>query len=289
MLEKRFMKDNQSWKNNIEQSKRNEWGRTIEDKILSSAPYPISYDVDSTQPINFSEFSYTEFMGGVILNTQSIEINTRNILKCSEYNYKDSKYHIDLLKEKLDDKYELETIEGTIPKIDEVIFIPGHNMFDIINHDLKDRIGFENPNAILKAHPLTDVKELNKIRGTFGWNRTIRGKISGMELLKKCEKAWVTSATELCTAAVVLDKDIGNITTFKNESVGIYYPINRILFKEQKENRQKVLNCIIETKHSGLLFPWMDDIDERIQAFFEETIKLKEHYRPISSSFNIKK
>ena len=98
----------------VQQSKRNNWGRTIEDKIRDASPYPISYDVDSTQNSDFSEFSYTEFLGGVYLNTQSIEINTRLIKLASKVKANDDNNLLEL-KNITQDKYILNQIDYALP------------------------------------------------------------------------------------------------------------------------------------------------------------------------------
>jgi hypothetical protein len=265
-------------------TERNDWGKTIEDKIIGLCPKPISYDVDSTQPINFTEYSYTEFMGGIMLNTQNLDINCILMRESSQ-----NKSDIDSLSELSNiftDKYNLNEIKtSSFPK--DVCFFVGQNMFDIMSSENISRLAFENDDFCVKLHPLTSEDSARHVAGFVGWDKILDSQLSGVQLLKNCETAYVSTATELCAAAVMLDKKIVNVSNFFNESSGIYYSINSILFNSKEP--KTLLNNMVNDKSSGLLFPWMNDIDERINAYFNKTLKLREIYKPLYKTSGLKK
>jgi len=258
-------------------SNRNDWAMLIEDIIIEKAPKPISYDVDSTQPVNFTEYSYTEYLGGIMINTQSIDINARGLQLSSEI---DSEYdNTENLKKVMKDKYILESINNEeYPK--HVCFFAGQNMFDIMSKEIISRLAFENDEFYVKLHPLTDDIQSGNISRIVGWDKIINPKLSGFELLKNCEVAYTSTASELCSAAVIYGKKVVNVSDFFTESIGIYYPINRILTIDGI-NSKKMLNNMINDKSSGLLFPWMEDIEERIDLYFKRTLELREIYKPL--------
>lgn len=261
----------------FKRSSRNAWLCDIEPILRDLAPLPISYDVDSTQPTRFSEYSYTEFLGGLYINTQSVEINTRLIREASSVQSAVS--HLESIAE-MGDKYELNSkVVGEYPK--KVAFMVGHNMFDLVSPEVVARAAFENDDFYVKLHPLTNEEYAARVAAFVGWDRIIPGDLSGVELLSNCEDAYVSTATELCALAVALGKNIHNISSFFNESSGIYYPINSVLFKS--EDAKQSLNNILDCHYSGIIFPWTKDPEQKIRNYFDKTLELRETYKQLAS------
>ena len=274
------MKDKQEDLGDLKRSSRNKWAEGYEDLIRELCPLLISYDVDSTQGLNWSEFSYTEYLGGIYLNTQNIETNTRLIRQASKEHC-----DIDYLRQTLElctDKYDLNKDYTGDVKVKHLGFMAGHNMLDIISSENVKRITFENEEFMMKLHPLTDEEHAKMIASNLGWNRIIRADVSGVSLLKNCEVAYVHSATELTSMAVLMDKKIVNISNFNTESMGIYYPINSALFLSS--NQKETLNNIIGCEYSGILLPFMskEQIETRIKAYFAKAMELRELLKPLA-------
>lgn len=273
----------------IKRSKRNDWGKTVEDLLYKYAPKPISYDVDGPQGTGFTEYTYTEFLGGVYIKTQSVEIDCRIFEDAAKV--PGEKDHLIELDKNLVDKYELSNLplkKEDFPK--DVAFFVGQNMLDLVSREIVARQVFENPDFKVKLHPLTDEPIIEKIASLVGWDKIISPKISGMQCLLNCETAYVTTATELTATAVCKDKEIVNCSNFFNESIGAYYPLNKLLFAEPtKEGRKTIINNIIDYRGSGLIFSWMTDIEERIKAYFENSLHYREHFRPKASPCEMKK
>ena len=261
----------------IVRSPRSDWAKSIEPLVREYCPLPITYDVDSTQPAGFTEFSYTEFLGGLYLNTQSVEINARLIQMASEVPAR--RDHIEYLA-RAQDKYELSDPPTTEwPK--QVGFMVGHNMFDLVSSEILARTAFENPGFYLKPHPLTNEDYVGRIAHLIGWDRMLLGGLSGAAFVSHCEDAYVTTATELCALAVAKGKRVHNLSSFFNESSGAYYPINRLLFKSCEP--QRTLNNIVDCEHSGVLFQWMTDVESRIEAYFRRALEARAMFRPIAT------
>jgi len=267
----------------FKRAERNQWGVSLEPMIRDLAPFPISYDVDSTQPAGFTEYSYTEFLGGLYLNTQSVEINSRIIHEASTIACKTN--HVDKLA-KIHDKYELNAvISEEWPS--KVAFMVGHNMFDLVSPEVVARTAFENEDFYVKLHPLTNDDYAGKVANLVGWNRIIAGNHSGVDLLAHCDEAYVTTASELCALAVAMGKRIRNISSFFHESSGIYYPINRLLFRSQSP--QQVLANILDCEFSGIIHPWTKDPEQKIRNYFKRTLEVRELFKPVASPSKLKK
>lgn len=271
----------------IKRTDKVKFTQTIEEIIISNAPYPITYDVYSDGGYDFKEFTYTEYIGGTTIRPQSAEITAR-IMQLASEEHSDNDI-TDLLKSKINNKYELDSIPNDVTIPDNVVFFVGHNILDMMSKESIERLIFNDMYACVKLHPLTGDDVMEKIASEVGWNRILPGNISGIDVLKRCKTAYVTSATELATYAVLLDKDIKNVSHFYSESSGCYYGINRVLFNAPKEDRKQLLNNMINCKWSGLIFDFMDDKEDRIKAHYEKTLELKKMLRPLAMPFKVKR
>jgi len=264
---------------------RNDWAKTIEDTFRELSPYPIVYDVNTFDVVNFGEFSYTEYLGGVIIKTLSYEINARLF---DELQHQECDFdHISKIKEIYRDKYVSDSILDNgadwadLPK--KIIFYPGQNLFPIVSQEQLTRLSFEEEDIYVKLHPLTKDDVIGELKFLMGRHRIIQGRFSAFEFLQAADDVYSTTASELISAAVIFDKEIHDITDFMFLSAGNYFAINRILHKEKnKEERKRKLNNIIGSPESGILFPWMDNIEDRITKYYKKAIELREHYKPIA-------
>lgn len=272
------MKDNHQ---NLNRTDRDSWAKSFEDFVRDSAPYPISYDVDSTQPTNFSEFTYTEYLDGIYIRTQSTEINTRIHQEASEV------YSDVCIRELLGntDKYDSVAIDEGIP--DNVLFFTGHNMFDMISREVLIRAAHDNESFAVKMHPLTSDEYVEKIARVVGWNRILPGALSAESILDQSLTTYVSSASELASKAVLKGNTLVNCSRVEAESIGVYYSINRVLFNTVKECQLQALTNMINCKWSGLIFEWMDDKEERVEAYYKKAIELKGKHKPMALPYTL--
>lgn len=263
----------------IKRSERNEWGNEVEEAIRSNAPFPITYDVNCLQGMNFSEYSYTELVGGMYIRTQSTEANTRLIHAASQQESDISV--IDKWAEKICDKYELEELPKNFRQVNNVIFIPGDNMSDLVNRDNLHRLLHENPEAMIKPHPLTNDGYYTHLCREYGADRILNPKLSGINLLKNAENIFTTSASELGIIATVLGKNTINIGMFRYEAIGTYYAITRALFLSDnpKQTLANIVNCV----WSGCIMPWQENLEERIQSFYQSTLEIRDEFKDLNS------
>lgn len=260
--------------------------RRVEKLVVEKSPWPISYDVDSVQPDKFTEFSYTDSLKGVYINTQSIEINCRIIEKASKVECSDFTV-LNALERVIGDKYQLTDTGEGIKGSYQIGFMVGHNMFDIVSNEIVARLAHENDNFYMKLHPITNHDYARKVAHHVGWNRVISNELAAYDLLKGADKVWTSTASELTMAAAILGKKIGNLSNFFNEAGGIYYPISRLLY--QSEDPRQTLNNIINCKFSGLIVPGIEDVEQHIKTYFDHALWMRREYGAISSKNNLKK
>lgn len=256
---------------------RLKFAKAIENKVRDVAPFPISYDVDAGQMTNFSEFTYTEYINGLYLKTQSTEINVRileEILLEDDSIITEYTYCEELVKS-VTDKYVLDAPNGKY-KCKKLAIMTGHNAFDLISSEIIARAAFENDDFKVKLHPLTDDEYASKVAMYVGWNKVIPANIAVSSILEECDTVYASTATELCSVAVLKDKKIINASNFFNESSGCYYALNRLLFKA--DNPKEVLEKVLRSKKSGIILPFMDDYEERIEEYYKNALYIRSKY-----------
>ena len=268
-------------------SERNTWAENFEVTIRELSPYPISYDVGSVQGTNFSEFTYTEFPGGgVWCDTQSREVNCRIMENAS--NIDGGALGDELFEKFLEnstDKYKLDSADS--PNYEQVVFLPGHNLLDLVDHEQLQRLIYEEDDVVIKPHPLTDYQFVKQIAQKCGWQRVLWKDISGMELLNNCKTVYSTTASEMLILGVALGKTVYNISRYTAEGAGVYQPVTRVLGiaqkREGKEAAIQKLKNILACEWSGIVFPFTKNPEENLKKYFNKALEMREMYRPLAA------
>jgi hypothetical protein len=261
-------------------SPRSQWAGTQEQIVRELAPYPISYDVNQGQSLGFTEYTYTELLGGLWVATQSLEINCRILQEAANF---EPVLDIDL-KSLVSDKYVQSEDTNKYSKVKRICFLPGHNALDIASVEMIARIAHEEEDVFFKPHPITNENAMQLIGTRVGWNRIIPKEISGNALLLNCEEVYTTSASEMAISGTILGKRVINVSNFFNEGSGAYHPISRILFKPQKNKSAiNALKSIFSCPWSGIITSQHTDVEERLRLYYEKTLSLRSLYRPIAS------
>jgi len=271
-------------------SARNDWATSQEGLLRSKCPpfYYTSYDVSANQNNNFSEFTYTEFPGaGLYTSTQSREINCRLIDFASKQ--KSGKAGKDALEKFIaafSDKYVMDEVDEQYQNLDNIIFMPGHNLLDLADIDQVLRVINETDDAYIKPHPLTSNEAIHGIAGRVGWNKIIPKYVSGAKLLENCKNVYTTTASEFSITGAALGKNIHNISKYQSEGAGVYQPFSRVTTIAQRKHgiqeAKTLLGNILACKWSGVFFEFQDDVPERMDAYYAKALELRELYRPLS-------
>lgn len=268
---------------------RNKWAASIEELVRTLSPWPITYDVGSVQPSNFSEFTYTEFAGGGLwITTQSREVNCRLIDFASKIDSGRAGQEIfEKFVYSFSDKYELEEIGDQYKDIKNAVFLPGHNLLDLMDISLLDRLLKEEDDVVVKPHPLTHNDALKMISGRCGWQKVLPKNVSGAKLLEQCDTIYSTTASEMIITGAALGKDVYDLSVWNSSGAGVYQPFHRIITylqkREGKEAAKKAIANILACPWSGVVFEFMPDYEERMKLYFDKALELRELYRPLST------
>jgi hypothetical protein len=269
-------------------SERNAWAVENEDLVRSLSPWPITYDVGAIQGNDFSEFTYTEFAGGGIwVNTQSREINCRLIDFASKVDSgKEGEELFEKFVASFSDKYVMEELDEKYKNIKHVVFLPGHNLLDLVDTEALTKLLKEEDDVQVKPHPLTHGDAIRLVSRKCGWQKVLPKNISGAKLLEQCETVYSTTASEMIITGAALGKTVYDLSVYSASGAGVYQPIHRIISylqkREGKEAAKKAIANIIACPWSGVVFKFHDNYEERIKMYFDKALELRELYRPLS-------
>lgn len=263
---------------------RREWAVSKEGvvkDILSRKRFGVSWDPTAVQGADFSAYGYTEFMTGMCCYTLSSDINYRVMREASKSDIDHAL--IDHLLSKMTDKYHLHN-SGLSAALN-VVLLPGSNMWSMVNFDTVDRLAGEIPNIVFKPHPLATVENIRQLKIRVGDHRVISAQSSAMSLLHQVEKVWTTTSSELGIYATLLSKPVYDITKWEYVTTGSYAALMRPVFAlhhQGKSTEARELLCrMLSSRQNGLLFPIHHDTIERIEAYRQLTLQLRETYAPL--------
>lgn len=222
---------------------------------------------DKTKIVNPSvkSLAYHDVLGGILISTRNGEVNSRLIDHILFNKYIDNSL-VEKVKEKIEDKYKLNDFEKDFPN--EVIFLTGSNIRHIVNKDLINKIISNNSECKVKPHPIQTEIGYEDLKKEYG-DKLIDKDTSGYQLLKNCSRAWTTYNSEIGLMASLFKINFGTIMNWKYAYECVYSPIYRHLRYDKINNNFEVMSKIISSKISGLVFPWEDDWEERIESYVE--------------------
>ncbi len=243
------------------------------------APDVPTFDVNSVQGVCFDEWTYTEGLGCFCAFTQSVEINAQLILAAAGREWP-GEDHASVARQ-LPDKWKL-TAPGGGAAGKRVFFAPGANLGWIINTDNVLRAFRSDSRWMLKPHPVTSDADVREAGLAFGVTRIYDPRSSGMALLRTCDTAGFTTASEMGLLGMLLDLPAVDFTLFEREHHGRYHPLyfaQRRLGLSAADLLNRVTNC----PWSGIVpLATPDDVArERFAAYKLETLRRREDRSPL--------
>ena len=252
-----------------------------------------SYDVNSSQSVDFDEWTYTEGFHCVIVSAQSAEINARLIdlvaatadgesVDSAGEEAAGSSPCAEMLR-RLDDKWSLE------PLADEhrvrggsVFFSPGSNLRWMVSADNVTRAFATDDRWMLKPHPIALRDDVRDFKLKFGVTRIHDQMTSGVQLLRDAARVGYTTASEMGLLAMITGKDATDFTSFEHESHGRYYPFYRAI-RARDVSPVDFMNAVMTCPWSGVVPLWTDSKSAalRFAAHKAATLKLREQHRPM--------
>jgi hypothetical protein len=243
----------------------------VEDFIESHSLLPVTFDVAQCQPPFFSEYTYTDYAGGVWIKSLSAEFNSRYLMTLPKDNTGQlifrEKYELSRFR---DDKDLEEKDNRTI------IFLAGTNLFNQICWELVDRIIYFNDKALIKPHPLTNDEGLKKVGNRYGWHHLIGVQESGYYWFEKASKVYATSNSELFVRAMLTDKYADCINYLEKIPKSSYFSFFILNKEGYKANEIK---SVILDEASGIVFPHQADWKERLLKYFEKSFEFRKQFQ----------
>lgn len=263
---------------NMERTADIEFALKVEDYVLENCPLPTTYDVGPIQGLDFSEVTYADVFGGLVLGAMNPEVTTRIVVGCltEVEKVEDHSAHI---RDVAFDKYKLVDPKHSYNK---VIFLPGSNLYSSIDlMKLKETI-WREPDVMVKPHPITVDKAIADIAQVVSWARIIPPEESGLGYLKWADKTWYMANSELGMLSACFDIPAYDFTSVEKVALMPYYPMYHSFEDGNPAHNREVMNRVLSDKRCGWIMPWMDDWKERCDQWFEIMMKVREFMYPIT-------
>lgn len=257
----------------------------VEKVIRQAAPLTASYDVNRNQPPYFHEFTYTEMLGtGLLVSPMSVEVSARLVQRALDRPEQGFDAAAAVLEQRQKrgtlDKYKLNP--NGQPTAKAVAFIPGSNIFkDIVSFEALSRAMWEDPELVIKPHPLSDVGLINHLSHTFGFHRVIDPFVSGDACLMAAERVYACTATEMGLYAVLMGLPIRNIGNVWNEGRAAYSAFYRVLWNKTPDEAKAVLTHVLNSPFSGFMHKDDPDVAERVSTYFAAAMDIREACKPM--------
>lgn len=231
---------------------------------------PPKGDKDKIRDSRLHGVAYHDSLGGLLISTRNAELNCRTIDRVVN----DASPLIDLTSTILahvKDKY---VLSSDLPEPEEVIFLPGSNLFNTVDWDRVDEIMVDYPNAMIKLHPVTTPGSVDRIKTRWG-ARVISETASGMYLLNHAKTIWTSYNSEIGLIAAMMKIPFGTINKWGDTFSMIYAPIYRHFKYKDVEYNYTVISKVVSSNYGGFVFSWQQDCSERIDTYFSKVSTFK--------------
>lgn len=262
--------------------------KPVEDLIKKHSPLIASYDVGRTQPLYYSEFTYTEFLGNAVyVCPQSSEAAAQIVKRVYNTTAKidDPKALATTILNQsgAQDKYIDLTTTG-IPAYQSVILLPGSNiLWKLVDEDMLRRVLHEDRAAVIKPHPITSTEDLRKLKLIAGLHRIIEPGVSGYTVMRNASRVYATSSTELAIYAYLMGKPVYNVGKFLAEYQGAYNAFFSLATTTPVRAQDPGLLGVLSNPLSGVFFKTDPNLETNIIAYFSAAMELREMFVPASS------
>jgi len=255
----------------------NSFAVEVEKIVEAKTPLPVSYDVNCSQKLYFSEFTYTDVLGGVYLKSQNTEVNARlmeqSVIACEDESYATDSHAY------LTDKYDLADIDG-MPCPKKIVFLAGSNLLGVENKEALLPMLYSDPSVVIKPHPNLTKEGLMILGRDYGWDKLIDPQLSGYKLLQGCETAYSTVNSEMGMISAYLKKPHADITSVFHFERLTYSAIHRLFQPMNIEHNHKTFARICNSTTSGFIPPWATNIEERVDGYIKLAMEIRNVFRP---------
>jgi len=255
----------------------------LECLVRELAPLPISYDVTRLQPPFFSEFTYTELLGGIYVAPQSTEIAARLAAAALDTPGGDFDVVGAIMSRPHMDKYKLDEATQDHRR---VAFVAGSNIFGrAVCKEALSRAMHDDPELVIKPHPLTGEETIRTMGRLYGYHRLLEPMASGWECLAAADEILTLSTSEMGLYAILLGKPTRNLTKYAYEARAAYGPLYRLLWGQSPTEARNRLVRLLSSALGGFLHPADPEAEAKARTYFATAMQIREPFRPLMPDF----
>lgn len=230
-----------------------------------------NFDIHHDNGGNIGVSEWVSQINGFCLRYMNVEVQSKILEYAYHHSNDDTRCVTQFITKS--DKYQLSVLPDFL-RYDNIIFLCGSNLlFTLIEPNQLHAIIDNYPNVKIKPHPLTNIKDINLLKNTFGDDVILARKLPGIELFNRAKHVWVPHTSEMSLNAVIQNK---HYTVIGNEHSrrGLYFVINNVIKKLHTatgESKLRILNKIVFSPYSGIYLSQSDFVKNH-KKFLEQII-----------------
>jgi len=244
-----------------------------------------SYDVTADEPFPFHTINYATFAGMIMMTPLQPDLATIQIAAASRH-CGPSEDFVNYLRARIADntanKYDRDTVHIS-RGFEALVVLPGDNKIKthVCLRRIKQLIKRHGNQLIIKPHPLTTSKILNKFRDLTGADKDHFVPIESdlYALMPRADVVYTTILSESALYAMVLGKRIEPIHPFnRTREPGSFRHVNQLLFNQP--GALGLINRTFTSHKSGIVCPTLEiNWKAKINAYLDYILEIREHTR----------
>ena len=104
-------------------------------------------------------------------------------------------------------------------------------------------------------------------------DRLISKDISGIDVMQHCSMLWTTYNSEMGLIAALRQQQFGHITNWAKAFMCVFAGIYRHMKYRNTTHNYAVMQKLITSPISGIVFPWQTDWEDRLEQYFTAVSK----------------
>jgi len=235
--------------------------------------YDVWYDMNDKRRIH--GYTYTDVMQKfVMLRVCSNHHSLEHIKSCIEARHLTDE-GIAVYEDIANDSQDKYRLKKAHEQYDNVIFLPGGNVYGTIVDEDKVAKAIKEEGAMLKLHPITPKTMASMLGYKFGRQNLIDKKISGNTLLQSCKKVYTCYNSEMGLVGMIKGKEFGFIGKDTNEP-STYKHIYDALLNQweigelgEDDSIEMRFKWLFSAPNNGLISIKYGNPQEKINNFFK--------------------
>lgn len=244
--------------------------RELEKMIVRNSPKKLRYSCNIMRMQFIDGFTFTEFLGGILVNSSSHALNCQNIAELGKTLRPEDIKNFVYDMAAVPDKYQDYTAAAP-NDIDAALIMPGNNIIKVmVCRYLLEDIPRRYPNARIKPHPVTDGETLAELQKFMP---CLPREVSAQQLIMNPNvKIFTTMASTMAIQTKLTGKEVFNLAEHRHQYVPPFQHLKDFVMTELGHNPETWrLQALLSNPLSGFFYPGYSTEDD-IRAYYDKML-----------------